>query len=258
MATFVFKAMDLAGVPAQGEVEAASKQDVAEQLKERGLIVVDIANKYRSKEINLELFARVKRQGPRGRLAPALDDGHLRNVDPPRAVRAGDPDRLEAAEGRRSSRSARTSRPGLLLSDALERHPKVFSPLYVAMVRAGEAGGVLEECLLRVADQLEKDAALRRQVRSAMIYPRARHHLRGDRAAGARRVPHPGVRGRVQAVPGQAAGAQSVHGQLLAPADQAVVPDAARRSWRSWSAFVSWKRSKWGGPSWDASSCAFR
>jgi type IV pilus assembly protein PilC len=60
---------------------------------------------------------------------------------------------------------------GLLLSDALERHPKVFSSLYVAMVRAGEAGGVLEECLLRVADQLEKDAALKRQVRSAMIYP---------------------------------------------------------------------------------------
>ena len=60
MATYIFKAMDLAGVPAQGEVEADSKQAVAEQLKERGLIVVDIANKYRSKELNLELFARVK------------------------------------------------------------------------------------------------------------------------------------------------------------------------------------------------------
>jgi type IV pilus assembly protein PilC len=60
---------------------------------------------------------------------------------------------------------------GLLLSDALERHPKVFNPLYVAMVRAGEAGGVLETSLLRVADQLEKDASLRRQVRSATIYP---------------------------------------------------------------------------------------
>jgi type IV pilus assembly protein PilC len=60
---------------------------------------------------------------------------------------------------------------GLLLSDALERHPKVFGPLYVAMVRAGEAGGVLEECLLRTADQLEKDAALKRQVRAAMVYP---------------------------------------------------------------------------------------
>jgi type IV pilus assembly protein PilC len=46
-----------------------------------------------------------------------------------------------------------------------------FGDLYVSMVRAGETGGVLEECLLRVADQLEKDAALRRQVRSAMVYP---------------------------------------------------------------------------------------
>ncbi len=60
---------------------------------------------------------------------------------------------------------------GLLLSDALERHPKIFGPLYVAMVRAGEAGGVLEMSLLRTADQLEKDASLRRQVRAAMIYP---------------------------------------------------------------------------------------
>jgi len=60
---------------------------------------------------------------------------------------------------------------GLLLSDAMARHPKVFGPLYVSMVRAGETGGVLEECLMRVADQLEKDAALRRQVRAAMVYP---------------------------------------------------------------------------------------
>ena len=60
---------------------------------------------------------------------------------------------------------------GLALSDALERHPKVFSPLYVAMVRAGETGGVLEMALLRVADQLEKEDSLRRQVKSAMMYP---------------------------------------------------------------------------------------
>jgi type IV pilus assembly protein PilC len=60
---------------------------------------------------------------------------------------------------------------GLSLSDSMERHPKVFNPLFVAMTRAGEAGGVLEGSLLRVADQLEKDASLRRQIRSAMIYP---------------------------------------------------------------------------------------
>ena len=60
MPTYVFKATDLAGVAARGEVDAVSKQDVADQLKQRGLIVVDIANKYRSRELNIELFKRVK------------------------------------------------------------------------------------------------------------------------------------------------------------------------------------------------------
>jgi type IV pilus assembly protein PilC len=60
---------------------------------------------------------------------------------------------------------------GLALSDSMERHPKVFSTLFVAMTRAGEAGGVLEDALMRVADQLQKDASLRRQIKSAMVYP---------------------------------------------------------------------------------------
>ena len=60
---------------------------------------------------------------------------------------------------------------GLALSDALARHPDIFNELYVAMVAAGETGGILEETLHRVADQLEKDDSLRRQVKSAMVYP---------------------------------------------------------------------------------------
>ena len=47
----------------------------------------------------------------------------------------------------------------------------MFSPLFVSMTQAGEIGGVLEDSLMRVADQLEKEAALRRQIRSAMVYP---------------------------------------------------------------------------------------
>ena len=53
----------------------------------------------------------------------------------------------------------------------MAKHPKVFNDLFVAMVRAGETGGNLEEVLERVAIQLEKDDNLRRTVRSAMVYP---------------------------------------------------------------------------------------
>ncbi len=170
MATFTFKAMDLAGVPAGGEVEAVSKQDVADQLKERGLIVIDIAHKYRSKELNLELFARVKPNDlaiSTRQLATMVSSGMT-------LLKA-----LFVLENQANSKLLKESiaavrhdvEAGLLLSDALERHPKVFGSLYVSMVRAGESGGVLEESLLRTADQLEKDASLRRQVRSAMVYP---------------------------------------------------------------------------------------
>jgi type IV pilus assembly protein PilC len=170
MATYVFKAMDLAGVQAKGEVEAESKQAVAEQLKERGLVVVDIAAKYRSKEINLELFSRVNAKDlsvASRQLATMVTSG----MSIMRALQV-----LETQTGSKMLKEAvagvrRDVEAGLLLSDAMARHPRVFTQLYVAMVRAGETGGVLEECLMRVADQLEKDAALKRQVRAAMIYP---------------------------------------------------------------------------------------
>jgi type IV pilus assembly protein PilC len=60
---------------------------------------------------------------------------------------------------------------GRPLSDAMARHPKAFSSLYVNMVKAGETGGVLDEVLDRVAAYLEKEQALRSKIRSAMVYP---------------------------------------------------------------------------------------
>jgi type IV pilus assembly protein PilC len=60
---------------------------------------------------------------------------------------------------------------GRPLSDAMGRHPKAFSSLYVNMVKAGETGGVLDEVLDRVATYLEKEQALRSKIRSAMVYP---------------------------------------------------------------------------------------
>jgi type IV pilus assembly protein PilC len=60
---------------------------------------------------------------------------------------------------------------GLLLSEAMSKHPRVFSRLYVAMVEAGEAAGILDIVLDRVAFQIEKQEQIRRRVKSAMVYP---------------------------------------------------------------------------------------
>jgi type IV pilus assembly protein PilC len=170
MSTFIFKAMDLTGAKATGEVEADSKQVVADQLKARGLIVLDIAGKHKSKEISLTFLNRVKATDltiMTRQLATMISSGMtiLRALY---VLEAQTENKMLAeiiAEVRKDVEA------GLPLSDALERHPKVFTPLFVAMTRAGETGGVLEASLLRVADQLEKADSLRRQIKSAMIYP---------------------------------------------------------------------------------------
>jgi type IV pilus assembly protein PilC len=170
METYVFRAIDLAGVPARGEVEAESKQAVTDQLKQRGLIVLDIDLKGASKELNLDFLRRIKLRD----LAVFTRQLSTMIASGVTILRA-----LYVLEQQTESKPLRETlvkvrkdvEAGLALSDALERHPKVFSPLYVAMIRSGETGGVLEESLQRISDQLEKEDALRRQVRAAMVYP---------------------------------------------------------------------------------------
>jgi type IV pilus assembly protein PilC len=60
---------------------------------------------------------------------------------------------------------------GSSLSAALAKHPKAFTNLFISMIKAGETGGVLDDVLLSLADQIEKEVELRRQIRSAMTYP---------------------------------------------------------------------------------------
>src|ERR671937_2074709 len=170
METYVFRAIDLAGVPARGEVEAESKQAVTDQLKQRGLIVLDIDLKGASKELNLDFLRRIKLRD----LAVFTRQLSTMIASGVTILRA-----LYVLEQQTESKPLRETlvkvrkdvEAGLALSDALERHPKVFSPLYIAMIRSGETGGVLEESLQRISDQLEKEDALRRQVRAAMVYP---------------------------------------------------------------------------------------
>jgi type IV pilus assembly protein PilC len=170
MSTYVFKAMDLAGVKARGELEADSKQAVSDQLKQRGLIVLDIADKHASREIELGFMKRV------GASDLAIFSRQLSTmINSGMSILRSLYVLEEQTEGKFLKETIVAVRKdveaGLSLSDAMARHPKVFNPLFVAMTQAGEAGGVLEGALLRVADQLEKDASLKRQIRSAMVYP---------------------------------------------------------------------------------------
>jgi len=170
MSTYVFKAIDLTGGKARGEVEADSKQAVADQLKQRGLVVLDIADKHSSKEIELSFMKSVKASELAvfsRQLSTMISSGMS-------ILRA-----LYVLEEQTESKFLKDTivavrkdvEAGLSLSDSMSRHPKVFNPLFVAMTQAGETGGVLEDSLMRVADQLQKDAALRRMIKSAMVYP---------------------------------------------------------------------------------------
>jgi type IV pilus assembly protein PilC len=170
MSTFAFKAMDVAGAPMRGQVDAENKQAVSDQLKARGLIVLDIVEKHRSRDLNIALFERIKLSDLSifsRQLATMVSSGMtiLRSL----FVLEEQTDSPKLKEVIIAVR--RDVEAGLAFSTALARHPKVFGPLFVSMVHAGEIGGVLEDSLERVASQLEKEDALRRQVRSAMVYP---------------------------------------------------------------------------------------
>ena len=170
MSTYVFKAIDLVGVQSKGEVEAESKQAVNDQLKSRGLIVLDIAEKRGSKEIRLPWSGRVK-AGDLTIMTRQLSTMVSSGMTILRALYVLEAQTENDALKETIVAVRKDVEAGLPLSDALARHPKVFDPLFVAMTRAGETGGVLDSALLRVADQLEKAEALRRQVKSAMTYP---------------------------------------------------------------------------------------
>jgi type IV pilus assembly protein PilC len=170
MGVYVWKAMDLTGAKATGEVDAETKQAVADQLKSRGLIVLDISDKHSSREINLGFLKRVKPTDltiMTRQLSTMVSSG----MTILRALYVLEAQTENELLVETITQVRKDVEAGLALSDALERHPKIFSPLFVAMTRAGETGGVLESSMMRVADQLEKEDNLRRQVKSAMTYP---------------------------------------------------------------------------------------
>ena len=169
--TFSFKALDPAGIPQKGQMTGVNKASVTEALKAQGLTVSDVSEIKTGMNMELRLLPKRVKAGDLTVMTRQLSTMVSSGMTLLRAFYVLE-DQVENDKLKETLQAVREDiEAGLLLSDALARHPKIFNPLYVAMVRAGEAGGVLEESLMRVADQLEKDDSLRRQVKAAMMYP---------------------------------------------------------------------------------------
>jgi type IV pilus assembly protein PilC len=170
MALYTYRALDKQGEIIQDKLEGSGEMAVAHELRQQGLLVIDVKEQSVGQKDILEPFKRIKladlvvfsRQ-----LATMINAG----LPIVRALyvlseQTQNPKLKDVVVAVRKDVEASSS-----LSQVLEKQPEVFSRLYVEMVKAGEIGGILDGVLLRMADQLERDQDLRRKIRSAMTYP---------------------------------------------------------------------------------------
>src|ERR1700683_2582402 len=162
MPTYAYEAMNSSGQEVKDEVEAATSEEAIAKIRGKGFFPTKVREKAVKKQ--------AKKKSAGGDTAPlqkkrkmAISIGgvprkQLGGVTPGlwKAIIGGVADEVES---------------GGTLSDAMAKFPKAFDKLYVNMINAGEAGGVLDLILARLADFMEKAAKLKKKVIGAMIYP---------------------------------------------------------------------------------------
>src|SRR5947207_7653073 len=171
MAAFAYSAIAADGLAQTGEIHAPNTDAAREQLRIRGLLAERLEELPASGEESVRTtFKKVKPKTLQifSRQYATMIDAGL-NVVSSLVILEEQTDDPYFAHVIHEIRA--DVEGGLLLSQALGRHPKIFSRLYIAMVEAGEAAGILDQVLDRVALQIEKDTQIRRRVKGAMMYP---------------------------------------------------------------------------------------
>src|SRR5213075_3516346 len=171
MAAYAYSAINVEGIASAGEVHAPDFEAAREQLRIRGLLAERLEELPASGEESVRTtFKKVKSKTLQifSRQFATMIDAGL-NVVSSLVILEEQTDDPYFALVIREIRA--DVEGGLLLSQALSRHPKIFSRLYVAMVEAGEAAGILDQVLDRVAYQIEKETQIKRRVKGAMMYP---------------------------------------------------------------------------------------
>lgn len=173
MTNFVFKAKDWNGKLVRGTLDLSNKAEVVESIKASGLVPLMVQKKDGGifDEIKRKLFNKV------GSKQITTFTRQLATM-----MKAGLPltDALSLLKSQVEGsglmytvldEALNTVRGGHSLSDVLERYKNFFGEAYVASIKAGEEGGVLEDILLKLADNLEKENEFKSKVKGAMIYP---------------------------------------------------------------------------------------
>lgn len=175
MPVFKYKALDRDGRAVSGVIDADSAKDARARLREQQVFATDVreSEKGISLSTQVNLKALFKRVGVRDVAVVTRQLATLVKAGLP-LVRA-----LQAIEDQLGDSPLRPHiieiredvNRGVSLADAMEKHSRIFTPLYANMVRAGESAGALDSILERLAIFNEKTLALQNKVRSAMVYP---------------------------------------------------------------------------------------
>ncbi len=170
-ATYTYKVRDKTGKILTGAIEAESQTAVASKLRSMGYIILDISEK--KEGVSFGGFSLFKRVKPKDltvftrQFATMINSG----VSITKALGILAEQTHNPTLAAVITQLQKDVEGGLSLSEALAKHPKVFPPIFVNMARAGEAGGVLDESLLKIAEHFEKEQELKAKIKSALSYP---------------------------------------------------------------------------------------
>jgi type IV pilus assembly protein PilC len=172
--TFVYKVRDKKGQVVEGELDADNVTLVAARLRKMGYIPVSIDRKGGnsfSKDLKIPGLGnrvKIKELAIFSRQFATMINSGLSLLRSLNILAEQTENKVLAGVVNQIRQDIET---GTSLSGSMEKHPKVFNSLYISMVKSGETGGNLDEILIRLADTIEKQVALRGKVKSAMTYP---------------------------------------------------------------------------------------
>lgn len=172
MATFAYKVRDRSGKIFTGSMEGENRISVVSRLREMDYFITSISEKKKnilfSKQITIFQSIKIRDLTIFYRQFATMVNAGLTLVNSLDIL-------TEQVENKALANNIKVVKSdveaGSTLADAMAKFPRVFSELYISMVRAGEIGGVLDDILLKIADLLEKDYALRQKIKTAMSYP---------------------------------------------------------------------------------------